>query len=198
MRPSESLCLNSPRFPYDTRLSAGFVGAPELWNAMEELFEFLFGASGRINRAQYWRSLLIFCGARLLVGVTLLTAAGLAAPLFILMLVVVFIPWLLWGIAFHTERLHDRGKSAWWLLVFYALPGVLGQLTKGTWLKEPQELGCITPWRWPALRSRFGDLLKSAACAATPDPTNMAQTPSQRLPPEADYSAAKAVAQLKS
>ena len=101
---------------------------------MEELFEFLFGASGRINRAKYWRSLLIFCGAGLLVGVILLIAAGLAAPLFILMLAIVFIPWLLWGIAFHTERLHDRGKSAWWLLVFYAVPGVLGQLAKGAWL----------------------------------------------------------------
>jgi uncharacterized membrane protein YhaH (DUF805 family) len=101
---------------------------------MEELFEFLFGASGRINQAKYWRSLLIFCSAGLLVGVILLTAADLAAPLFILMLTIVFIPWLLWGIAFHTERLHDRGKSAWWLLVFYAAPGVLGQLAKGAWL----------------------------------------------------------------
>jgi uncharacterized membrane protein YhaH (DUF805 family) len=133
MRPSECLGLNPPRFPHDTRLSTGFIGAPERWNAMEELFEFLFGASGRINRAKYWRSLLIFCGAGLLVGVILLTAAGLAAPLFILMLVIVFIPWLLWGIAFHTERLHDRDKSAWWLLMFYAVPGVLGQLAKGAW-----------------------------------------------------------------
>jgi hypothetical protein len=79
---------------------------------MEELFEFLFRASGRINRAKYWRSLLIFCGAGLLVGVILLSAAGLAAPLFILMLVIVFIPWL-WGIAFHTERPHDSGESCW-------------------------------------------------------------------------------------
>ena len=78
---------------------------------MEELFEFLFGASGRINLAKNWRSLLIFCSAGLLVGVILLTAADLAAPLFILMLTIVFIPWLLWGIAFHTERLHDRGKK---------------------------------------------------------------------------------------
>ena len=38
---------------------------------MEELFEFLFGASGRINRAKYRRSLLIFCGAGLLVDCVL-------------------------------------------------------------------------------------------------------------------------------
>jgi uncharacterized membrane protein YhaH (DUF805 family) len=70
---------------------------------------------------------------RLLVGVILFTAAGLAAPLFILMLVIVFIPWLPWGFAFHTERLHDRGKSAWWLVVFYAVPGMLGHLAKAAW-----------------------------------------------------------------
>jgi uncharacterized membrane protein YhaH (DUF805 family) len=45
---------------------------------MEGLFEFVFGASGRIHRAQYWRLLLTFLGAGLLVGVILLTAAGLA------------------------------------------------------------------------------------------------------------------------
>jgi uncharacterized membrane protein YhaH (DUF805 family) len=101
---------------------------------MEGLFEFMFGASGRINRVQYWRSLLIFFGAGLLVSVILLIAAGLAAPLLVVMLVIVFIPWLLWGLAFHTERLHDRGKNAWWLLLFYAVPGLLGHLAKGEWL----------------------------------------------------------------
>lgn len=30
---------------------------------MENLLEFLFGASGRINRAKYWRSVLIYVGA---------------------------------------------------------------------------------------------------------------------------------------
>ena len=108
---------------------------------MEELFEFLFGASGRINRAKYWLSLFKLSIAALLGTVVLFTAAGLAAPLFILMLVIVFIPWLLWGFAFHTERLHDRGKSAWWLLVFYAIPGILGHLAKGAWYAEAAAMG---------------------------------------------------------
>ena len=97
---------------------------------MEELLEFLFGASGRINQAKYWRSVLIYVGAGMMTAVILFTAAGIAAPLFILMVVVVLIPWLLWGVSFTTRRLHDRDKSAWWLVVFYLVPGVLGHLAE--------------------------------------------------------------------
>jgi uncharacterized membrane protein YhaH (DUF805 family) len=100
---------------------------------MEDLFEFLFGASGRINRAKYWRSVLLFAIAGLITAVILFTAAGIAAPLFIIMVVLVLIPWLLWGFSITTERLHDRDKSAWWLAVFYLVPGVLGQLAKAAW-----------------------------------------------------------------
>ena len=100
---------------------------------MEELFEFLFGASGRIGRAKYWRSVLIYIGGGLMTSVILFTAAGIAAPLFVVMVVVVLIPWLLWGVSFTTRRLHDRDKSAWWLLVFYLVPGVLGQLANAAW-----------------------------------------------------------------
>jgi uncharacterized membrane protein YhaH (DUF805 family) len=100
---------------------------------MEDFFEFMFGASGRINRAKYWRSFLIYLFAGLLAAVILFTAAG-AAPLFIIMVVIVLIPWLLWGVSFTTERLHDRDRSAWWLVAFYLVPGVLGQLAKAAWL----------------------------------------------------------------
>ena len=100
---------------------------------MEDLFEFLFGASGRISRAEYWRSLVIYCVAGLFVAVILLTAAGLAAPFFIVMVVLVLIPWLMWGFAIHTERLHDRDKSAWWLVMFFLLPGALDQIAKLAW-----------------------------------------------------------------
>jgi len=100
---------------------------------MEDLFEFLFGASGRINRAKYWRSTILFMVAGLMAAVILFTAAGIAAPLFIITVVLVLIPWLLWGFSITTERLHDRDKSAWWLAVFYLVPGVLGQLAKTAW-----------------------------------------------------------------
>jgi len=100
---------------------------------MEDLFEFLFGAGGRVGRAKYWRSVLIYIGGRLMTAVILFTAAGIAAPLFVVMVVVVLVPWLLWRASFTTRRLHDRDKSAWWLVVFYLLPGVLGQVANCAW-----------------------------------------------------------------
>jgi uncharacterized membrane protein YhaH (DUF805 family) len=63
-------------------------------------------------------------------AVLLVTAVGIAAPLFIIMLVIVFIPWLMWGFVIRTERLHGRNKSVWWLLLFYSLPALLGPLAK--------------------------------------------------------------------
>src|SRR5580692_3520574 len=100
---------------------------------MEDLFESMFGASGRINRATYWRSLVVFGVAGLFAGVLLLTAASRAALLFIVTVVVVFLPWLMWGFAIHTERLHDRNRSAWWLVTFYLVPGMLGHFAKMAW-----------------------------------------------------------------
>jgi uncharacterized membrane protein YhaH (DUF805 family) len=49
---------------------------------MEGPFEFLVGAKGRVNRAQYWRSLVIFSMAGLFAAVILFAAAAIAAPIF--------------------------------------------------------------------------------------------------------------------
>jgi uncharacterized membrane protein YhaH (DUF805 family) len=59
---------------------------------METLFEFMFGASGRINRAEYWLSILKFAAAGLFAAVILATAAGIATLLLIIAIVLVLIP----------------------------------------------------------------------------------------------------------
>jgi uncharacterized membrane protein YhaH (DUF805 family) len=158
---------------------------------MEELFEFLFGASGRINRAKYWRSVLIFIGAGLMTALILFTAAGIAAPLFIIMVIVVLIPWLLWGFSFTTKRLHDRDKSAWWLVMFYLLPGVLGQIAKAAWFAGAASTVLHVFGRWQRSRSRSGDSSKSAGCAAPPDPTHMGPTHSSNPNDGAEWLASK-------
>jgi uncharacterized membrane protein YhaH (DUF805 family) len=104
---------------------------------LEELFQFMFGASGRISRSSYWRSMLIYIGAGMMTAVILFTAFQIAASLFIVVVILVLIPWMIWGASFTTERLHDRGKSAWWLLVFYVVPGLLAQIGKFLPLEEP-------------------------------------------------------------
>jgi uncharacterized membrane protein YhaH (DUF805 family) len=98
----------------------------------KKLFEFLFGASGRVNRAKYRREVLRFCIAGLMVAVILFTAASIAPPIFVAMVALIFIRWLLWGFAITTQRLHDRDKSARWLVTFYLAPGLLGQFAKNS------------------------------------------------------------------
>jgi uncharacterized membrane protein YhaH (DUF805 family) len=130
IRGERRLCLEPQIALQRHTADAGSAAASAYWGHMEDLFESLFGASGRISRARYWRAMFLFAGAGLMVAVILFTAAGIAAPLFIVMVVLVLIPWLLWGVSITTERLHDRGKSAWWLAVFYLAPSLLGQLAK--------------------------------------------------------------------
>jgi uncharacterized membrane protein YhaH (DUF805 family) len=43
----------------------------------------------------------------------------------IAVLVILYIPLIWIGLALGAKRRHDRDKSAWWLLVFYALPTIL-------------------------------------------------------------------------
>ena len=42
--------------------------------------------------------------------------------------IVAFIPIAWIGLAVSAKRLHDRGKSAWWLLVFWLLPSTLDRV----------------------------------------------------------------------
>jgi uncharacterized membrane protein YhaH (DUF805 family) len=43
----------------------------------------------------------------------------------VVILLILYIPLVWIGLAISAKRLHDRDKSAWWLLVFYLLPGIL-------------------------------------------------------------------------
>ena len=108
------------------------------------LGHYLFSFSGRANRAKQWALLLVGLAFSILLGVAFaVTGAGTAliaaanandiklflhsaqlqafglvcGALFLLLYYVTF--------AVTVKRLHDRDKSAWWLLVFFVLPFVL-------------------------------------------------------------------------
>jgi uncharacterized membrane protein YhaH (DUF805 family) len=104
---------------------------------------YLFSFQGRINRAKLWLFLLVSLGAWIayiilfstLIGLSALTSmshntGGLAAAggsllLFVILGVVLYIGLFVAWLAVTTKRLHDRDKSAVWILVFIVAPLVI-------------------------------------------------------------------------
>jgi len=82
-----------------------------------------FSFKGRINRGKYWLAVLVF----FIVGIVLalmgfVLGNGLVVQvLSFIVNLAVFIA----GLAVGIKRLHDRDKSAWWMLVFYVVPVML-------------------------------------------------------------------------
>ena len=85
--------------------------------------QLFFSFTGRINRAKYWVGILVFIVIGLLMGLLAYAAEEILA--FELLSIVVNIALLIAGLALGAKRLHDRDKSAWWLLVYYILPVIL-------------------------------------------------------------------------
>jgi uncharacterized membrane protein YhaH (DUF805 family) len=88
---------------------------------VQKVINELIGLEGRISRLQFWRGILIVMAlmtvtfAVIIWQVPILAmAAFIAAPFAIVMLCV--------------QRLHDRNKSGWWVLVFVFLPHILNNL----------------------------------------------------------------------
>lgn len=90
----------------------------------------LFSFQGRINRKPYWLAglaatvlmalILIFASSVMVAGGGGVGIGGLA-----LLVLVLSVPFIWVGLALGAKRLHDRNRSAWWLLIFYLLPGIL-------------------------------------------------------------------------
>jgi uncharacterized membrane protein YhaH (DUF805 family) len=89
------------------------------------LTQLLFSFSGRINRAPYWAVTVSLIGILLVLAVIIGAATQIFGPAILILLVIFYIPALWIGLAIAVKRLHDRNKSAWWLLVFYLVPAIL-------------------------------------------------------------------------
>ena len=103
---------------------------------------YLFGFDGRINRAKYWLFVLIgflFIAAMIAVAVpyvliehpsTNAPSRGISPLLIITILaeIIVFFSYFIAALAITVKRLHDRDKSAWWVIVFMVLPGFFDAL----------------------------------------------------------------------
>jgi len=123
---------------------------------------YLFSFQGRINRAKIWLFILIAIIVGIvygilfgtLIGISGLTAASYSAGrlasaggalLFMLVLgCVVYIALFVASLAVTTKRLHDRNKSAIWLLVFIVVPLVINVYVFATMISssglDPQQM----------------------------------------------------------
>ena len=90
----------------------------------------LFDFEGRINRAKYWLSFLIYIGSLIVLYIlAVIVAALIGIPdLATIFIVVALVPVVISCTAVGIKRLHDRNKSGWWLLVFYLLPSLLSNI----------------------------------------------------------------------
>lgn len=87
------------------------------------LFSLFLSFRGRISRKQWWLGMLgVVIAIILMIAIAFWTAIWVLALPFIL-----FVPVALYALA--AKRLHDRGKSGWWTLVFIFIPGVLDRIT---------------------------------------------------------------------
>jgi uncharacterized membrane protein YhaH (DUF805 family) len=109
----------------------------------EHAIDVLFRFDGRISRSDYWLSWLLW----LIAGAALFFASLLLGWLPYLVICL----WLIFAllafnsiIAVGRKRLHDRGKTGWWLLLFYLGPiacHVTGQISDLTNIFNAASLG---------------------------------------------------------
>jgi len=94
--------------------------------------QLLFSFRGRLNRKRYWMTVIVTMAViilLLLLALVMMREQRFEfAALTVVILLLLYIPLIWIGLAIGAKRLHDRGKSAWWLLVFYVLPGILSSL----------------------------------------------------------------------
>jgi uncharacterized membrane protein YhaH (DUF805 family) len=90
----------------------------------------LFSFTGRLNRTRFWlANIVLFMIGSVLAPIRILFGfLTETSPLSVAALVLVSVANLLVlfaGLAVAIKRMHDRDKSAWWLLLFYLVPPIL-------------------------------------------------------------------------
>ena len=116
---------------------------------------YLFRFDGRINRAKLWLGGVVMLGVVMTLGLAIIAVYGLfgslrpfhigGSDIFKLvdpdawrsltwvdlprlltkLFVTLLLTWIYFALA--IKRLHDRGKSGWWMVPFFALPGLYNQ-----------------------------------------------------------------------
>jgi uncharacterized membrane protein YhaH (DUF805 family) len=112
----------------------------------------LFSFRGRINRAKYWLAVLFWTVVAIVVFgvmagmlakdivalgsepsaedvVRVILSYGIG---FVLVFLVVFVPMMVSSLAIGIKRLHDRGQSGWWIVLFYFGPAAASAIGRSS------------------------------------------------------------------
>ena len=113
----------------------------------------LFAFTGRANRAEYWT--VAVGGWVIIAGIYgAVAASGTTNPI-VDLVILLYLPVLAAMVATSARRLHDRGKSGWWLLLFTVVPAVVSVVAAvmkvegnvaGLWSRGPSLL--LSIWGW--------------------------------------------------
>jgi uncharacterized membrane protein YhaH (DUF805 family) len=148
---------------------------------LQRVFSY-FSFQGRSNRQRYWVTgitifMLYFLAALIAGALAELPLLGILGGV----LFFVLLPVYLWAIlANGARRLHDRGKSAWWLLLFLGLPTLLSipaELVRYSHDADAQALGLIL--LLPALPFYIWGFVVMACLKGTTGPNKFGDDPLQ-------------------
>lgn len=89
------------------------------------LAQMLFSFEGRMRRGKYWAcsigAWLAVMLTMVIIGVVIESVGrgheSIAGPIFAVFSFLLFLPWCWSSFALQVKRLHDRGKSGWWMLL---------------------------------------------------------------------------------
>lgn len=96
-------------------------------------FSDLFSFRGRVARLIWWRTQLVASGLIAVLWVLTIFVAMGAGDIAVLPMLLV-LPILAVLLSISVRRLHDRDKSAWWLLAFWAAPAAC--FATASWLTD--------------------------------------------------------------
>jgi uncharacterized membrane protein YhaH (DUF805 family) len=113
----------------------------------------LFSFRGRINRAKYWLAVLAFVIADIVLGLVGWVMGN--GVVFQVLSFVVNLAVFISGIAVCIKRLHDRDRSGWWLLLFYAGPVVVALVGGFVFWAAADTFGTAADWSYLGLRFCF-------------------------------------------
>ena len=125
----------APPLPPMRDAAPAYQGTPMPDESNAGVARLWFGFRGRANRAKWWLvTALNVVIIAVFTGVAVAVDSVALWSVFVIALLVVWVS----SVAIAIKRLHDRGKSGWWVLVFIFAPGLLQGI--GTRLGDPVSL----------------------------------------------------------